>query len=148
MMHSRRGAGLIDALVSILLLGTAGIVFSASFPAGFSALRQSSEATKATAIAQKKTEQVRSLEYGGLTYENLLAGGMVDVSPTSSPYTFTSVDNVGGELLSGDGTLTITDETADVKRVVVSVSWTSQNGIARNVTLTTLIADSTPWVKT
>lgn len=147
MIHNRRGTGLIDAMLSIFLLGTAGIVFSASFPAGFNALSQSSEATRATALAQQKIEQVRSLEYAKLTYDNLV-GRYIDVNPISSPYEFTAIDSVGSGLLQGTGTLTISEDGGNVKRIVVSVNWHSRTGIARNVTLTTLVADSTPWVKT
>jgi len=149
MICSKRGAGLLDAMVSIFLLGAAGVVFSASFPTGLSALRQSGESSSAALIAQEKMEQIRSLDYAVLDYEGLRAGGVVDVNLTSSPYSFTVVDDLPSKLPGATGVLTISDETGvnPVKRVQVSISWQSRDGAPRSVTLITCVADSSPIVR-
>ncbi|MDO8681922.1 MAG: hypothetical protein Q7N50_00375 [Armatimonadota bacterium] len=133
--------------MSITLLGAAGIVFSASFPSGFAALEQSSEATKAASIAQEKMEQIRAVSYADLNYATLNAAGHVDNNPTSSPFSFTLVDGVATDLNSGTGSIAITNEGGGVMRVTVAVNWLSTNGISRNVTVTTLVADMSPWVE-
>ena len=146
MIRSKRGAGLLEVVFGLFMIGIAGVVFSASFPPAFRTLSQASESTNAALIAQKKMEQVRGLDYASLTYNNLTSSGILDPEPDASGYTFTSVDGVGAALPAGTGTMTITAESGAIKRVVVSVNWTAVNQMQRNLTVTTLVADSTPWV--
>ena len=146
MVRSQRGTVLIDAVLAILIMAAAGVVFSAAFPSGLNTLRDSSEQSKAAAMAQKKVEQVRSLDYANITYTNLLAAGYIDSTPTSSPYWFTSVDSVATDLNGATGTLTITPQSGAILKIVAAVQWRSERNVLRNVTVTTLVADSSPWV--
>lgn len=147
MLRSQRGAGLVEIVLGIFVLALAGLVFSASFPSGFSSLRQASENTNASIIAQRKMEQIRGLDYASLNYANLAGAGILDTSMSpSGDYTFTAVDGVSATLPSGVGVMTITTESGGVKRVEVSVNWIGGTGIARNLTVTTLVADTSPWV--
>ncbi|MDO8589275.1 MAG: hypothetical protein Q7T82_19810 [Armatimonadota bacterium] len=146
MMRSKRGAGLLEVMFGLFMIGIAGIVFSTSFPPAFRTLSQASENTNAALLAQKKMEQIRGLDYASLTYANLTSSGILDSLPGPSGYTFTIVDSVATTLPSGAGTMTITTESGALKRVVVSVDWTAVNQVQRNLTVTTLVADTTPWV--
>ncbi len=71
-IKSRRGTGLIEVIISIFLLGAVGIIFAVTFMSGFKCTRQAKECKTATAIAQRKMEQLRALSYESLTYAHLL----------------------------------------------------------------------------
>ena len=145
LLRSRRGAGLVDVIVAVFILGITGLVFSATFPASFSCARQANEYKIATAIAQKKMEQLRSMEYESISQPLLLAAGAIDDSPSVSPYSFTMVDNVATQLTQGEGSLSVTDEPpGDMRRIRVTVSWTARNGQDRSVELSTLVVDKRP----
>ena len=138
---SRRGFGLLDAMASIMLLAIVGAVFAALFPASFNCSAQAREYRIATAIAQRKMEQLRASEYESLTQPIMRASGIIDASPTTSPYSFTSVDNLAEQLPNGTGTLTVTDVASDRRLVTITISWTGRNGRNRTVRLTSLFAD-------
>lgn len=142
-IRSRRGAGLIDLIVTVFLLGTTGAIFSAAFPTSISASRQAQEYKMATAIAERKMEQLRSLPYESLNRPLLASAGVIDTADSGS-FTFTSVDNVASQLASGTGTLTITDVASGVKRVRISVSWLSKSDSQRSIQMTSLVADKRP----
>jgi len=144
-MGNRRGIGMVDAIVSLLLLAMAGVIFSATFPSGFSAARQSGELKKAVALAQQKVEEVASLGYESLTYINLrsVSPPAIDESPSSLPYSFTAASNLSSYLASPTGTLAIADEAAGVKRITATISWDG-GGVTRTVTIRTFVADKRP----
>lgn len=142
-LRSRRGAGLVDVIATLFLLAIVGLVFSATFPPAYSCLGNSRGQKVAAAIAQQKIEQLRAMNYESLTQPLLYAAGVIDSSPASSPYSFTDVDDLAGQLADGRGTLEITDYAGDVKRVRVTVSWRAPEGLLnrRTVQITTLFAD-------
>ncbi len=141
-LESKRGAGLVDAIVTIALLSTVGVVFATTFSAGYSCLGQARDYRIATSVAQQKIEQLRSMNYESLNYSLLYSAGVIDSSPTFSPYSFTQVDNISGKLCEGTGTLEIVDIGSDVKKVRVIVKWCNKNGMPdRMIQLTTLFAD-------
>ena len=140
-LGSRRGAGLVDALATILIMGMTGVVFSTTFPASFGCSRQAQEYKIATAIAQRKMEQLRGMEYESLSQPLLLAAGLIDQTATASPYSFTSVDSLADQLPQGEGSLSVTDISADQRRVIETLSWLAKTGQTRSVQLTTLFAD-------
>ncbi|MDH7602158.1 MAG: hypothetical protein QHI38_08420 [Armatimonadota bacterium] len=141
MFKSQRGFGLVDAMAGIMLLAIVGAVFAALFPTSFTSLAQAREYRAGALLAQRKMEQLRAIGYESLTQPLLRAGGIIDASPTSSPYSFTETDNVAEQLPRGTGTLSITDITDDRRLVTVTVSWTGHNGVKREVRLTSLFAD-------
>ena len=148
MIRSKRGVGMLDLVFGLLMIGIAGIVFSSSFPPALRTLGQASEGTNAALLSQKKMEQVRGLDYASVTYNNLVSSGVLDPDPApSGGYYFTDVDGVSSLVPSGEGIMTITTESGAIKRIVVSVDWTGVNRKQRNLTVTTLVADATPWVK-
>ena len=146
-LKSRRGAGLVDVMATILILGTTGAIFATVFPAAFTCSGQAQEYKLATAIAQRKMEQLRAMEYESLSRPLLLAAGLIDSVPTISPYSFTSVDSLSDQLPQGAGNLSVIDIAADQRRVSVTVSWLAKTGQNRSIQLTTIIADQRPRQK-
>ena len=139
---SRRGVVLVDVIITLFLLAIVGAVFSATFPAAITASRQARDYKIATAIAQRKMEQLRAMNYESLTQPHLSSAGAIDPDDVTSPYSFTSVESVGGQLAGGTGEATVEDETSDIKRVQVTVKWEGPAGAGtREVELTTLFAD-------
>lgn len=138
----RRGTSLVDVMFATFLLGLAGAVFAATFPMGITCTRRAREMKTATAIAQQKVEQLRGVNYESLTSPLLLSAGLVDSGSDSSEYSFTTVDTVASKLGHGTGGIVITDKAADIKQIVVTVSWKeSASNVSRNVILRTYIAD-------
>lgn len=136
---SKRGAGLIDVMLTMFLIGVAGVIMAAAYPTCFRASSQAQEYKLAAAIAQKKMEQLRAMNYESLTYPNLLSATVIDASSTS-PYQFTSIDSIPSQLPQGSGELTITDISSDTRRVTVLITWQGR-GAARTVELNTLFVD-------
>jgi len=141
-VRSNRGVALMDAAISIFLLAVAAVVFGAAFPSGFASIRQSAENARATAIAQRKLEQVRTLPYEQLSYTSLRAANAIDDDADGAPpFSFTAVDSLSTQLTNGRGTVDITDQSSSVKLVVVTVTYDGPNGVERQVVLRTFIAD-------
>ncbi len=138
----QRGTTLVDVMFATFLLAMAGMIFAATFPTGITCTRRAKDIKNASALAQKKIEQLRAVKYESLTAPLLLSAGLIDSTTDSNGYSFTTVDSVNSQLTNGTGVLAITDKSADVKQVVVTVSWNeSASTTARNVTLRTYIAD-------
>jgi hypothetical protein len=140
-LRSKRGVSLVDMMVTVFLLATAGVIFAASFPTGYACSRKAQEYKLATAIAQRKMEQLRATNYESLTQLLMQSAGTIDAEPTDSPYSFTSVDSVAGQLTQGTGTVEIADMTSSLRQVAVTVSWQDKNSVTRSVRLTTVFAD-------
>jgi hypothetical protein len=146
-LRSKSGIGMVDALVTACLLCGVGLIFGVTFSSGFSAVRQSGDNSRAVALAQQKLEQVRSIPFEDLSYIGLRSGySKIDATPSTTPFSFTSIDNVAGVLPGGTGTLNVVYETSSMKRVVITVGYTDSSGVSRQVVVRTLIADKRPRV--
>ncbi|MCE5323607.1 hypothetical protein LLG46_09875 [bacterium] len=139
----QRGVGLIDLIITLFLLATAGAIFSAAFPTAISASRQAKEYKLATAIAQRKMEQLRSMGYASLTQPLLAINSVIDSNSSESPntFTFTSVDNIASQITSGTGILEITKVPSGVKKVRITITWMNNSNRQCSIQLTSLIAD-------
>lgn len=139
-INNKRGAGIVDAIVTLFLLGVVGAIFTAVFPVSISCSRQAQEYKTATTIAQRKMEQLRAINYESIT-QPLMAGRIIDSDSTTSPYSFTSIDSIADQLPSGTGKIDV-DEVGDIKYITVTVRWQGPSTPStRNVQLTTLIVD-------
>jgi len=133
---------MMDAVVTLMLTALVGLMFSAIFPAATSSSRQAQDYKTATALAQRKMEQVRALKYELLTASVLYINGVIDSSDVT-PFSFTTVDGVASKLTQGVGSLDIQDTAGDMKQVTITVSWvSSSHSVPRSVRLTTYIVDS------
>jgi prepilin-type N-terminal cleavage/methylation domain-containing protein len=140
-MKNRPGLTLIEVMIAVLILSFAVAVFAPLYPISMRMRSKAENITRATTLAQQKIEQVRALPYTSLTYSLLQSNSVIDASPNSSPYSFTSVDGVASKLPQATGTLTVSTPATDLKQVDVTVTWGGlvQNG--NSVTASTLIAN-------
>jgi type II secretory pathway pseudopilin PulG len=129
-------------MLTVFVLGIIGTIFSATLPTAVKSSGQAQHYKIATAIAQRKMEQLRAMDYESLNAVHLTAAGVVDPDCASSPYTFTQIDNLAASLPGGTGTVTVEDVEADVKQVQVSITWTGVSSTrSRSINLTALFAD-------
>jgi hypothetical protein len=127
-------------MIAVLALSFTVLVFGAVFPASSRMRSKAENVTRATTLAHQKLEQLRSVSYVDLTYSNLLAAGIIDASPTTSPYSITGVSGLATALPQGTGTLTLTDEATDLKRARVDINWSGIETHGTSVTLVTFVA--------
>lgn len=137
---SKRGAGLIDVMLTMFLIGVAGVILAAAYPTCFRASSQAQQYKIAAAVAQRKMEQLRAMNYESLTYPHLLSAAVIDENPGSSPYEFTSIDSLTEQLPQGTGELIVDSISSDTRKVVVTVSWKGRETM-RSVEVTSLIVD-------
>lgn len=141
-LRRKRGGALIDVIFTLFILGTIGTIFSATLPTAIKSSKQAQQYKIATAIAQRKMEQLRAMNYESLTQPHLASAQVIDPDSYSSPYEFTDVDNLTTQLPGGAGTLTVTDVVGDARQVQVTISWDGPQGTGtRNVSLNGLFAD-------
>ena len=140
-MKNRPGLTLIEVMISVLILSFAVAVFAPLYPISMRMRSKAENVTRATTLAQQKIEQARALPYSSLTYSRLQSNSLIDASPNTSPYSFTTVDGLASKLPQGTGTLTLSHPATDLTRADVTITWGGlvQNG--NNVTASTLIAD-------
>src|SRR5262249_5268262 len=127
-MKNREGFSLIEVMIAVLVLSFTVALFGALYPMSMRLRSKSENVTQATMIAQQKIEQIRSIPYDSLTFSSLRSNNLVDASPTSAPYSFTTIDNLANKLPQPTGTVSISNagtgtHTADLKLVTVTVSW-------------------------
>src|SRR5207248_526185 len=79
---------------------------------------------QASSIVQHKIDQLRAVGYGRLDSANLHAAlDIVDASPTNSPYSFTTVDNLASIYPGATGTIAVSDYSSHIKQVTVTLTW-------------------------
>jgi hypothetical protein len=80
-----------------------------------------------------------------LRYDSLRTAGIIDAGSSSGPYSFTTADAVGSQLLQGQGTLTVTGAGSDLVRIDATVTWAGSRGMQNRVSAMTYIADKSAW---
>jgi len=138
-----RGAIFVDAMLGIYILALLGLMFAATTMAALVSRTMADERTKATSIVNRQLESIKAIGYGNLTYSALYYYGLIESSPTSSPFSFTSAgsttDRVSELLPSGTGTVAVTDASSTMRLVTVTVNWDSRTG-TRTVSASTNLA--------
>ena len=140
-MKNRSGLTLIEVMIAVMVFSFAITVFASLYPLAMRMRSKSENVSRATAIAQKKIEQLRALPYASLTYSGLLANSIVDSSPSASPYAFTSVDSLTSQLPEAAGTLTVSTPATDLIRLDVTVTWGGLVTNGNTVTVSTMVAN-------
>jgi prepilin-type N-terminal cleavage/methylation domain-containing protein len=126
-MHKKAGYSLIEVMVALFLVATGTIAFGAMVPMASRSARMNANYQQAVSLAQHKVDQCRAVGWGRLTYTELQAAGIIDASPTTSPYRFDGVDQLdgtGGVFPDATGTLTVTDFSSTVRQVTATIVWT------------------------
>jgi prepilin-type N-terminal cleavage/methylation domain-containing protein len=151
-MKNRPGMTLIEVMIAVMVFSFAITVFASLFPLAMRMRSKSENVSQATMIAQKKIDQLRALPYTSLTYTSLQGANVIDASPNTSPYSFTSVDNLATKLPEPTSSLTVSNagsgsHTADLKQISVTVSWGGIISNGNSVTMTTQIANKEARVR-
>jgi Tfp pilus assembly protein PilV len=123
MLQSEKGIGLVEIIIAILIFGIGITAAMRTLPVSNTATTRSRNLTVATNLAQEKLEELMSSPYSSA---DLAAGDHVDPdNPLERIYT---------------RTWSVTDNApvADMKQVVVTVTYTSANK-DNSTTLTTYI---------
>ncbi len=133
---------MLEVIFSIALLSAGALIFSALVPQAVKSERMMSNYQQATSILQHKVDQLRGVGWGRLTYSELTAADIVDSNPTTSPYSFATVDNLTGYYKAATGTISVSDFNTSIKQVTVTLTWTGSKARQGNgsLTITTLIA--------
>lgn len=120
----RRGFSLVEVMVSIFLVAATGAVFYGLAPMAARTGKMVGNYQQAASMVQHKVDQLRGVGFGRLTYSELRNAGIVDTLPNTSPYRFNTVDSLTSLFPAATGTITVTDYNANVKQVVVTLTWT------------------------
>jgi type II secretory pathway pseudopilin PulG len=117
----QNGFSIIEATVSLFILGTVIIIYSAASNS-MVLNRNAKEQELALRIAQTEMETLRAT-----TYALLPASGNIS-------------DALLSQLSGGAETLTVSAYNSNTKKIVVTVNWNSAGNVARSTSLTTLIS--------
>lgn len=136
----RRGASLIDVVVGAMVMAGGVLSFAALYPTAAQSSRLASDYSQAIAAAQHKVDQLRAIGYGRLTYAEMKNAGLIDASPTASPFRFDGVDGLNSYLTLPTGTITLTSHSTGVTRAKISIRWRSAIGRYSTHEVTVLVA--------
>lgn len=122
----RRGFNLLEVMICTFLLGMATIAFAALYPPASKCSHMSGNYSQAISAVQHKVDELRSVGYGRLTYADLKSAGVIDDSPSTSPYHFETKDGLGTLLPNAVGTVTLSSAGTNLTQAVVKVTWAGQ----------------------
>lgn len=146
----RRGTTLIEIMAAVFVLALTVITAGALFPLSATMRDRSGYFSRASAVMQRKLEQVRKLEADDITHSNLITQGIVDSTGGFSAggigyYTFTNADKLTADFPQPIGYLIFTGLNSDLVRADIYVSWVALSGRRHLQKTSTLIADKTVW---
>lgn len=102
---------------------------------------------KATGLAQKQIEAIRTIGYPNATASQLATVGLIDSAEPIATNTFSftnvdsaSLDNPARILPSGTGRVTLEQIDLDLRRVTVEIRWMDRS-VQKSVKVGTLIAN-------
>ena len=142
---------LIEVMAGVFVLAMTVMMAGAIFPVCTSMRDRSGAYSRASALIQRKMEQIRRLDAHEINYAGLQAAGIIDGGvPAGSdgvtgPFSCTFTDRLPEELWEGKGTVRLTDVGTDVVRVQVELRWQGFKGTQNRVDATTLVADKRAW---
>ena len=124
------GFNLLEALIGVFLIGVASLGLSALQTKLITTKLSAEQQYEASVIAQKKMEELR--HFSTLTTYATIANG---------------TDTIVGQNASYNRTWTITTNASPAyKTITLTVSWTSNEAVARTVNLSSTIAGSDPYL--
>jgi prepilin-type N-terminal cleavage/methylation domain-containing protein len=125
LIKRKLGYTLIEVLVSLFLISMGAIMYTATLPMAAKGSRMVGNYQQASSLVQHKIDQLRAVGYGRLDYTDLLASlDIIDASPTSSPYSFTTIDGLSAIYPNATGTIAVSDFSSTIKQVTVTLTWT------------------------
>lgn len=141
----RRGTTLLEVMISMLVITVVVMIFAGSVSVGQRAAGLNGEYSQAISLCQHKIDQLRTVGYGRLTYEELSDAEIIDSNPSSPPYRFIQVDNVSQYLSNASATIDLySTGDPEVIRVVVNLTWRNGSYATKqsHASLTALIANT------
>ena len=141
--HLRRGYSLLDVTLGTFVLAMGVMTFSAIYPEAARASRMNGAYSQALSEAQHKVDQLRSVGYGRLNFTDLRAAGIIDATPTTSPFHFGATDGLVNVLPGGVGTITTSSAGTDLTQVVIHIQWRrgSSTSVLSSHDVTMLVAN-------
>jgi Tfp pilus assembly protein PilV len=142
--RSRRQAAnsLLEVLIAIFVIATGASIFCTLIPTAKKSGKMVGNHQQAASLIQHKIDQLRAVGFGRLTYTELKAAGIIDTAPSTLPYRFEAADGLASIYRSPSATIQITDFSADIKQVTVTLTWSGTAYRQGNgtITATALIA--------
>ena len=123
-MRGKVGYTFIEVIISLSLVALGAIMFSAMMPMASRGARFVGNYQQASSLVQHKIDELRSVGYGRLTFSELRSAGIIDATPTTLPYSFTTSDSLTSIFPSATGTINLTDFSPTIKQVTVTLTWT------------------------
>jgi hypothetical protein len=123
-------------MIAMFLISMAGITFSAMMPMAAKGSRMVSNYQQASSLVQNKIDEIRAVGYGRIDYTDLLAAGIIDSSPTASPYSYTGVAGLATLFPGASGTISVSNFSTTIKQVTVTLTWSGSGIKQDNGTLT------------
>lgn len=120
----RRGASLIEIVITIFLMAMAVMTFGGFYPTAARSSQMSGNHAQAISLVQHKVDQLRAMGYGRLTYTELRNAGVIDSTSTASPYRFEQIDGLSSQLPAAVGTIALASAGSDLMQVTIKVTWT------------------------
>ena len=146
-MRRNRGFSLIEVLLAIFLVALSALMVGATMPVANVSRAKANLEDKAMGLAQKQLEAIRGLGYSNASPTQLYSYGLIDSTSTiaTNTYSFSNSDSAALDspariLPGGSGKVLIEQVDLDLRRVIVTVSWTDR-GVAKQYVLGTLIAN-------
>ncbi|MBX3117644.1 MAG: prepilin-type N-terminal cleavage/methylation domain-containing protein [Fimbriimonadaceae bacterium] len=148
-MYKKRTKGhtLVEVLFAVALCGICALIMAATMPMANTTRAKADLNNRATSLAQKQLEAIKSLGYANATTQQLFANGLIDSqSPVATnTYAWTNsdaaaTDNPAKILPSGTATVKLEQVDLDLRRVTVVVNW-KVRGANRSISIGTLIAN-------
>jgi prepilin-type N-terminal cleavage/methylation domain-containing protein len=139
----QRGFTLVEVMFGMMIFTMMVLIFSAVFPFALRTAEFSNNYSQAALLAQHKIDELQTAGFSRLDYTDLNGLGIIDSSPNTSPYSFTTVDNLdGGGSNHGyfpagsTGTITIVDyhtlnsgvPAGKMDYATINIRWTSYTG--------------------
>jgi len=143
-MRCLSGYSLIEVVISLVVFSGIMLIFAAAMPISGKSAHVTGQYAQAVSLCQHKIDQLRAVGFGRLNYTELEDAGIIDASPSSSPYSFSLADDVSAYLPNSTASLTILSVDSRTTKVIASISWKTlaTDAAPRTVTLTALITDS------
>jgi hypothetical protein len=130
----RRGTSLLEVALGALVMAGGILIFAAFYPTAARCSRMSGSYSQAISEVQHKIDQLRAIGYGRLNYSEMTAAGIIDPTPTSSPYRFEKVDDLKQVLWDPIGTIQITPAGANLAQATITLSWRRTAGSSERST--------------
>ena len=145
--RKNRGFSLIEAMLSVFMVATAGAILASAMPAATVSRSKGNYLNKAANFAQKEVELMKSLGYANLTAAKLYSADLVDSTSTVATNTWScnSTDAAVGDrvsdlLPSGTGTIKVEQVDLELKRITITINW-KERSRNRSYTVASLVAN-------